>query len=68
MEAQLAEKLRAHLQGLRRELRYAVLMYYGDDLTAQEISMVLGTPVFVVEEALRAFRADMTRIMATSAV
>lgn|GEM_PF-2199703 len=54
-------QLKAALAGLERVHRYVVLMYYGDELTAEEIGMVLDLPRHRVQDVLDAFRIEVVR-------
>ncbi len=60
------EALGLLLASLGRDCRYAVLMYYADDLTAQEIALVLDRPACSIERWLQAFRVEASCLLTVS--
>ncbi len=68
MDVQCAIYLKEVLAGLEQAHRYAVLMYYADDLNAEEIGLVLDLPRHRVQDILDAFRVEVARRVAQVSV
>jgi len=54
-----ANRVRQFVQGLERDDRYIVLLYYADGLTPMEISRVLDLPSTRVRNRLSALRSQL---------
>ena len=67
MDVQGISDLKSVLAGLEKTDRYIVLMYYADELHAEEIGMVLDLPRYRVQNVLDAFRVEVARRVATVA-
>lgn len=57
-----AARVRQYVQGLDREDRYIVLLYYADGLTPMEISRVLDLPSTTVRARLLELRVALNGI------
>ncbi len=64
MDVQATAHLKEILTRLERSHRYVVLMYYVDELSAEEIGLVLDLPVHRVSEVLGLFRVKLASMTA----
>jgi len=64
MSGKEAGRVRQWLNALERTDRYVVLLYYADDLTPTEISLVLDIPKSRVTRTLEWARDQVTNMIA----
>jgi DNA-directed RNA polymerase specialized sigma24 family protein len=57
-----ARQVRNYVQGLERDDRYIVLLYYADGLTPMEISRVLDLPSTKVRTRLEELRTQLASL------
>ena len=60
-----ARRVRSYVQGLDRDDRYIVLLYYADGLTPMEISRVLDLPSNRVRTRLEELRTQLAGVAQT---
>ena len=63
-----ATRLQQLIRALPRPERYTVLMFFADELTVAEISLVLNLPPSTIESILDRFRKSIGRKIADHSV
>ncbi len=60
----IRDNLHDLVRGLNRREKTIVMLYYADDLKAEEVSAVMELPVTVITATLKSFRASAATILA----